>query len=96
MNLISFLYLDICDNHLYARDPDLRDFLENLQPGWEDCQTPPYSMPMPFIPPLLLQKKGSNLRLTVVEDFDIFSLHPGSEQGGGNDWTSDNKPRFSH
>ncbi len=38
MNLSSLLSVDICDNRLHATDPDLRDFLENLQPGWEDCQ----------------------------------------------------------
>ena len=33
--------LNVCHNHLYATDPDLRDFLDNLQPGWEDCQSLP-------------------------------------------------------
>jgi hypothetical protein len=38
MGMISLIYLEICDNHLYATDLDLKDFLNNLQPGWEDCQ----------------------------------------------------------
>ena len=54
MNLSSLSYLDICENHLYATDSDLRAFLDNLQPGWEDCQTPPYGRPMPWNPLLLL------------------------------------------
>jgi hypothetical protein len=52
---LSVYVLNICDNHLYAVDPDLRDFLFNLQSGWEDCQTPPYSGPMPWNPQLLLE-----------------------------------------
>lgn len=54
VNLSSLGDLNICDNHLYAIDPDLRDFLDTLQPGWEDCQTPPFGKPMPSIPLLLL------------------------------------------
>jgi hypothetical protein len=54
MNLTILYELDICDNHLYAIDPDLRDFLDTLQPGWEDCQAPPFARPLPFISPLLL------------------------------------------
>lgn len=38
MNLISLVDLDICYNHLYETDFDLWTFLDNLQPGWEDCQ----------------------------------------------------------
>lgn len=50
----SLVTLDICDNHLYAIDSDLRLFLDNYQSGWEDCQTPPFGKPMPSIPLLLL------------------------------------------
>lgn len=53
MDLSSLSDLDICNNHLYAKDPHLRDFLDSLQPGWEDCQTPPYGRPMPWIPLLI-------------------------------------------
>lgn len=54
-NLTNLNSLNICNNHLYATDPALRDFLDSLQPGWEDCQTPPFCIPMPHIPLLLLE-----------------------------------------
>jgi len=54
MNMISLFYLNICNNHLYTSNSDLRDFLTNLQSGWENCQTPPFSRSMPCIPLLLL------------------------------------------
>jgi len=38
MNMINLSSLDICDNHLYTSNSALRDFLNNLQPGWESCQ----------------------------------------------------------
>ena len=41
MNLTSLTALDLCGNHLYADDADLRAFLNNLQPDWEDCQIGP-------------------------------------------------------
>ena len=40
-NLTNLYSLDLSYNHLYATDQYLRDFLENLQPGWEDTQTHP-------------------------------------------------------
>jgi hypothetical protein len=54
--LTSLNSLDICNNHLYTNDPDLRDFLNGIQIGgdWESCQTPPFFKPMPGIPLLLL------------------------------------------
>ena len=50
MNMTSLYYLSICDNHLYTSNPDLRDFLNSLQPDWEKCQ----KRPMPWILLLLL------------------------------------------
>ena len=41
MQLINLSYLYICDNHLYTNDPDLQDFLTDLAPGWENCQSLP-------------------------------------------------------
>ena len=46
MDMTSLLSLNICDNNLCATDPELRDFPDNLQPDWEDCQT----RPMPWVP----------------------------------------------
>ena len=45
--------LDIAGNHLYTNDPDMKDFLYLLQPGWEESQSPPFGKPMPWIPLLL-------------------------------------------
>ena len=61
MNMTSLSFLDICNNHLYTTNLGLRDFLTNLQPGWESCQTPPlftppFFKPMPWIPLLLLDE----------------------------------------
>jgi hypothetical protein len=54
MNMENLSFLDICNNHLYTTNPGLRDFLTNLQPGWESCQTPPFFRAIPWIPFLLL------------------------------------------
>ncbi|MHC4105727.1 MAG: hypothetical protein ACYSR9_12360, partial [Planctomycetota bacterium] len=54
INLSLLIHLDICNNHLYTTNPDLRDFLNSLQPGWESCQTPPFFRAIPWIPLLLL------------------------------------------
>ena len=39
MCLVSLIEINICNNNLYVTDPDLRNFLDSLQPGWEACQT---------------------------------------------------------
>jgi len=51
MSLINLEELNICNNHLYTNDPDLRDFLNAKQIGgnWESCQTPPFFKAMPWI-----------------------------------------------
>jgi hypothetical protein len=54
MNLTALSWLDICYNHLFASDSDLRAFLDIAQPGWESCQTPPFARAIPCIPLLLL------------------------------------------
>ena len=56
MNLVALTLLDICNNHLYTNDPDLRDFLNSIQVGgdWESCQTPPFFRAMPRMLLLLL------------------------------------------
>ena len=51
MNLTQLSYLNLCNNHLFTTNSDLRDFLDGLQPGWDECQTP---LAMPWIPLLLL------------------------------------------
>jgi len=50
MNMTSLSSLDICGNQLYTTNPDLRDFLNSLQPEWEKCQ----KRAMPWIMLLLL------------------------------------------
>jgi Leucine-rich repeat (LRR) protein len=57
MNLTNLSSLDICDNHLFTNDSDLTDFLNSIQIGgdWESCQTPPFTLSMPWIPLLLFK-----------------------------------------
>lgn len=38
MNLNNLEKLNICYNELYTTDDVFRQFLENIQPGWENCQ----------------------------------------------------------
>ena len=56
MNLKSLWEIDICNNNLYTSNPNLRDFLNGLQPEWESCQSRPSLKvkAMPWIPLLLL------------------------------------------
>jgi hypothetical protein len=44
MNVTTLTNLGICGNHLYTTNSDLREFLNNLEPGWENCQTRPLSI----------------------------------------------------
>ena len=53
---INLVGLNICNNHLYTSDSELQNFLDNLQPGWEDCQLTSFRKAMPWIPLLLLNE----------------------------------------
>ncbi len=39
MNPISLTDLDICDNFQFTNDVALQDWLDLLQPGWDECQS---------------------------------------------------------
>jgi Leucine-rich repeat (LRR) protein len=39
-NLSKLRDFDICSNHLFADDEELRVFLKTKQDGWERCQNP--------------------------------------------------------